>query len=139
MKKTKVPPVPEGAEAANTEVVELGMAGAVAAAVSAGAVTAEAADSMAVTAVEAKTEAGAAEEKPGPAAGYTAAGGQIHAQEQAMAVCRSSLVRPSIAPFPTFSESKSFHPPGPASRHHTAASGNSRAILAHWVNPTLLS
>ncbi|MEK4330213.1 hypothetical protein MKX70_30645 [Paenibacillus sp. FSL R7-0312] len=84
MKKTKVPPVPEGAEAANTEVVELGMAGAVAAAaVSAGAVTAEAADSMAVTAVEAKTEAGAAEEKPGPAAGYTAAGGQIHAQEQA--------------------------------------------------------
>ncbi|MBP2352486.1 hypothetical protein JOF29_003569 [Kribbella aluminosa] len=50
------------------------------------------------------------------------------------AVRRSSLVMPSIEPLPTSSESRSFQPPGPACRHHSASFGNSRLMFGQAVS-----
>jgi hypothetical protein len=60
--------------------------------------------------------------------------GTADTAQKVVARRRSSFVRPSILPLPTFRESKSFQPPGPAWRHHSAARGKSRAMLSHVVS-----
>ncbi len=60
--------------------------------------------------------------------------GAAETAHNVVAVRRSSRVRPSMAPLPTSSESRSFQPPLPPLRHQVDRSGKSRAMFCHWVS-----